>query len=127
MGATRDTALTELPIRGISYEETTGDGAVTIVPSDSGIIFVNKYISGATTYTLPSVADCDGKWFWFYNAQTSQALVVDGGTEAKMMGGGQTAYDKMTGTADTGACGFVIGDGSNYFFFEIARSWSAGT
>lgn len=127
MGATRDVALTELPIRGISTQtEAAGDGSITVVPSDSGVIFVNKYVTGNTTYTLPAVADCKGKWFWFYNAQTTKTLIVDG-DDTKMVGGGQAAYDYMTGTADTGACGFVIGDGDFYYFFEIARDWSAGS
>ena len=127
MGASRDIALSELPIRGVSIQTAAdGDGSITVVPSDSGVIFVNKYITGNTTYTLPAVALCAGKWFWFYNAQTTKTLIVDG-DDTKMMGGGQTAYDSMTGTADTGACGFILGDGTNYFFFEIARSWTAGT
>ena len=126
MGATRDVALSELPIRGIATQETTGDGSITLVPSDSGVIFINKYASGNTTYTLPAVADCEGKWFWFQTAQTANTLIVSG-DENKMVGDGQTVYDTMTGTADTGACGFLIGDGDFYYFFEIARSWSAGT
>lgn len=123
----RDVAMNELPIRGICVEPTTGSGAVTVYASDSGIVFINKYATGNTTYTLPAVAAFKGKWAWFFNAQTSYAIVVAGGTDEKMIADEQTAYDKVTCAAEIGECGLVIGDGSNYYFFAMHGTWTAGT
>lgn len=125
MGAVRDVVLSELPVRGISIQTTAdGDGSITIVPSDSGVIFVNKYTTGLTTYTLPTATAAKGKWFWFYNAQTSQAIKLLA-ADTTMVAGGQAAYDYVTSAADTGACGFVFSDGSKFFFVEIAAAWTA--
>jgi hypothetical protein len=132
MGATRDVALNELPIRGISFNPIAasgGTGAITLVPSDSGVIFVNKYVTGATTYTLPAVADCEGKWLWFFNAQTAYAIVVTCATAdlGLMVGGGYQTYDKQTSAAEIGACGMVFSDGDYFYFYAIAHTWTAGT
>ena len=128
MGATRDVALTDLPIRGISINSAAdGAAAVTIVPSDSGVIFVNRY-AATTTYTLPAVADTKGKWFWFYS-DVAQTLVVTGPTGSlDVMTGGTTSAavdaDLVTLTAVIGGWGMVTSDGTNYFFFLIAGSWT---
>jgi len=132
MGATRNVMLNELPIRGISYNPVAasgGTGAITLVASDSGVIFVNKYVTGATTYTLPAVDSCEGKWFWFYNAQTSYGIVVTCTTAdaGLMIGGGQETYDKMTSAATVGECGIVFSDGDYFYFYSVYGTWTAGT
>lgn len=130
MGATRDVALNELPIRGISINADTTDNVVEIqvVPSDSGVIFINKEVEGTVTYTLPSVAEGKGKWFWFFNGQTSAAIVVTAGADTGVMVcTGYVDYDKMTDSSIIGASGFVFGDGDKYYFVEIAPTWTAGT
>ena len=129
MGATRDVALTELPISGISINAASGGAAaVAVVPSDSGVIFVNKYVTDHTTYTLPDVEDGKGKWFWFFNAQTTKTIIVTAGADtAIMVCTGHANYDKMTDSHYIGASGFVFGDGDKYYFVEIAPTWTAGT
>jgi hypothetical protein len=132
MGATRNVALNELPIRGLSINPIAASGgtaSITLVPSDSGVIFINKYVTGTTTYTLPSVADCEGKWFWFYNANTSYGVVVTAATAdaTLMIGGGQEAYDKQSSAATTGECGIVFSDGDYFYFYAIYGTWTAGT
>lgn len=121
MGATRDVALNELPIRGISINANTAANtvAITVVPSDSGIIFINKE-TATTTYTLPAVADGKGKMFWFYEGYAA-AIDIYCGT-ACIVGDatGQTA----TGTAVLGTCAMVVGDGTYYYLFEISGAWS---
>ncbi len=125
MGATRDVALSELNIRGISTNETGDSAAVTVVPSDSGVIFINEF-AGQTTYTLPAVAACKGKLFYFYG-NVGQNLVITGGTAAKMTANGQTGYDKVTSAGTIGDYGWIIGDGDWYFFFAGQGTWTAGT
>jgi len=124
MGADRDIALSELPIRGISINTLTGaDADITVVPSDSGILFVNKYTT-ETTYTLPAVADGAGKWFWFFNGQTSAEIKIKG-TTACIVGDATDQY--ATGSADTGTCAFVIGDGTYYYLHEIYGDWAVAS
>ncbi len=123
MGAARDVALNELNLRGISINPVAasgGSGAVTVVPSDSGIIFINKYVTGTTTYTLPAVADCAGKWFHFYNAQTSYALIIDLNTADTdvLIGNDITNGDSVTTAAETGETFWIVGDGSYFYVFE---------
>ncbi len=131
MGATRDVALNELPMRGISINaDASGVNAFTLIPSDSGIIFINNEdATSATTYTLPEVADCEGKWFWFYNGQTTQTIVITAPTasEGTMVCKGQAAYDSMTSDAVIGSFGLVFGDGDFYYFVDAKGSWTAGT
>jgi hypothetical protein len=124
MGATRDVPLIGLPIRGISVNTLAGaTAAITVVPSDSGVMFVNKYTS-ATTYTLPAVADGKGKCFIFYNSQTSAAIKLAISTAAII--GGDTTNKVATSDAVTGSCAMVIGDGSYYYLFVIAGTWTVG-
>lgn len=124
MGATRDVALNELPVRGISINPISASGGttpITVVASDSGVMFVNRYAS-ATTYNLPAVADGKGKMFWFYDG-VGQTLIVYGPASSTVYGPtslGQT----LTGTADIGICVMVVGDGDYYYAFCIHGGWA---
>ncbi len=122
MGATRDVALNELPLRGISINAETSDNtvAITVVPSDSGIIFINKETSGTVTYTLPAVALGKGKMFWFYEGTAKQLDIYCATSSIIGDATGQTA----TGTAVLGTCAMVVGDGTYYYLFEISGAWS---
>ena len=123
MGATRDIALTELPLRGISINTEAGDDTdITIVPSDSGVLFVN-YESGSTVeYTLPAVADAAGKWFWFFTAVAAKIKVT---APASTMYCGETTLQTSTFSAATiGEGGMCICDGNYYYFFEICGTWA---
>jgi hypothetical protein len=114
MGATRTVALTELPFRGISVNTT--ETAITVVASDSGVIFVNENAS-ACTYTLPTVALAKGKWFWFFNVGAA-GMVITGGTTDVMVGLNDAAADTVTfGTTSEkiGAACAIFCDGTNYF------------
>ena len=122
MGATRDIALTELPFRGISINPESGDEAsIAIVPSDSGVIFINKETSsGTVTYTLPAVADGAGKWFWFFQGGAVE-LIVSCATASIV---GDATGTTATCDSAQGACGFVIGDGTYYYLHEISGDWA---
>ena len=119
MGATRDVALTELPIRGISIN--TADSAITLVASDSGVIFWNQYAS-ATTYTLPTAALGKGKWFWFINSGAGGMVITDGAVDT-MVGLNGVAFDTLTfstGSAMIGAAAIAISDGTYWFVMPFA-------
>jgi hypothetical protein len=118
----RDLALSEMNLRGLIINGD-GDGVeVTVYPSDSGCIFVNKEDAGTVTYTLPALADSKGKMFWFFNAQTTAGIAVTA-PSACMFAPDATATTVTSG-ATTGACGFVICDGTNYYWFEIEGTWT---
>lgn len=125
MGATRDVALTELPFRGISINSTGGSATVNIVASDSGVIFINKYVDGDCTYSLPPVAEGKGKMFWFFQAQNTKNMIVNAPANTMFMGNdlaASTANDKGT-NIECGDCAMVIGDGTSYYFLEIYGDW----
>ena len=116
----RDVALNELPIRGIAINDATANTAsVTVYPSDSGIIFVNKFAT-ATTYTLPAVADSAGKMFWFFNVGAGGMLIT---APADTLVGEHDAAGTTITFDDTshmiGVGGMAICDGTNYFWFNM--------
>lgn len=122
MGATRTVALTELPFRGISVNPaTTGDTAITVVASDSGVLFVNEQAS-AVTYTLPTVALAAGKMFWFFNVGAG-GIVITGGSTDVMVGLNAAEADTVTfstGSAMIGSSCAIFCDGTNYFCMVFA-------
>lgn len=121
----RDVALTSLPFRGIAINDASNNtAAVQVYASDSGILFINEFGS-ETIYTLPVVSDCEGKIFHFYS-NVAQTLIILGGTNDVMCGGGQTTYDKMTLTAVIGGWGTIVSDGSSYYFIQGIGTWAAG-
>ena len=122
MGATRDVALTELPIRGISINTLAGaDATHKLVGSDSGVMFINYYNS-TTTYNLPAVADGKGKMFWFFGAVAND-IVVYGPAASTVYGDGAIGRT-LTGTGEIGLSCMVIGDGTVYYAFEIYGTWA---
>ena len=125
MGATRDIALNELPFRGISINaEADNVNAIIVVPSDSGVIFVNKESgTGTITYTLPAVALGAGKWFWFFNAQTTREIAVTA-LSACIISATSTYTTLTTSTNAIGDSGFIVGDGTYWYFFNIVGTWA---
>lgn len=121
MGATRYVAVNQLPMRGISINPSTASGAVTVVGSDSGVIFINKY-AGTTTYTLPSVTDGAGKIFWFFGGIANDIVVY--GPAATTVYGPAALGRTFTGTGAIGICCMVVGDGTYYYGFAISGSWA---
>lgn len=125
MGATRDVALSELNFRGISINPETTENvvAITVAPSDSGVLFINKETSGTVTYTLPPVALGKGKMFWFYEGYaTAIKLLI---TTSSIVGN-NTTNAVASCTASVGSCGFVVGDGDYYYLFAIMGTWTVG-
>jgi len=121
MSATRDVALNELPIRGMSINATdSSTNAFTLVPSDSGIIFINKDAT-ATTYTLPAVASAAGKMFWFYNqGAAGMAITAPSGTLVALNNAAATTATFSTSAHMIGAAAMVVCDGTSYFFFNLS-------
>jgi len=127
MAADRDlVALVGAPFRGVSLNASTDSGAVTVVASDSGILFVNEY-AGTTTYTLPTVSLCKGKWFGFY-ANVANNIAITGGTTDVLTGGNTSAVvdaDTVTLTGVVGGWGIIIGDGTHFIFLAGTGTWTA--
>lgn len=121
----RNVALSELNMRGIIINADAGGQSKTVYASDSGCIFVDNEDQGLTTYTLPSVADCAGKWFWFYNGTDDTEIAVTGTTASKMYGpGSEGAATTMTTTTNTvGDSCIVFGDGSYYYLIPLVGTW----
>ena len=119
----RDVALSELPIRGIIINtEAGGVVAVTVYPSDSGILFINKESSATVEYTLPAVADAKGKWFWFFTGVAQKMKIT---APASTMYCIETTVQTSTfSDAQIGTSGMCICDGSYYYFFELSGSWA---
>ena len=126
MAATRNIALNEMNFRGLSINAATN--TITIVPSDSGIIFLNQNTSNSTNYNLPAVADGAGKFFWFFNAQTSQNMVITAPANTLMADDVTTANTLTTAANNVGYAAMIFGDGTNWFAVELgALAWTTGT
>ena len=108
----RDVALNEMNFRGVSIN--TAETAITLVPSDSGIIFIQHYAS-ATTYTLPAVADCAGKMFFFANTNTTASTVVQ--SVAADILGVETAgaANTVLTSAEIGNFMWIVSNGTNFY------------
>lgn len=121
MGATRDVALTNLEVRGaVINASTSTTNAFTLVPSDSGMLFINKDAT-ATTYTLPAVADSAGKWFWFYNVGAGgMVITAPSGTLVALNNAAATTATFSTSAHMIGAAAMVFCDGTNYLFFNLS-------
>lgn len=122
VGVTRDLVLSVMNLRGIHINTATA--AYSLVPSDSGILFINDYGTD-TTYTLPLVADGAGKMFWFLNAEATTKTIIAAQT-ACIKGQDATAKTSCTSKA-IGDWAIVTGDGTNYFFFSTQGGWTLGT
>ena len=111
----RDVALNETNFRGVSIN--TEEAAITLVPSDSGIMFLQKQAT-ETTYTLPAVGDCAGKMFIICNMNTANKTVITSTTA--LIKGCVTAGAACT-TLTSGTMGdfmILVGDGS--YFYAVA-------
>jgi len=121
MGAARNVALNELNFRGINLNPVNTN-TVTLVPSDSGVIFINKNTGGDTNYVLPAVADSAGKMLWFFNGKTTKNIVITAPTNT-LIGDDVTAGNTCTTDANNaGAGAFCICDGTNWFMFDVGSS-----
>lgn len=123
----RNVPLTELNIRGFIINPDDGGIAKSVYASDSGCIFINKEDAGGTVvYTLPAVADCKGKWFWFYNGVDNAEISVKGTDTGQMYGpGSEGAQDDMiTSGGDVGDSCIVFGDGTYYYVLPLVGTWA---
>lgn len=100
---------------------STADTAVT--EDDSGTLFINLS-TAEHTYTLPAVANGTGKSWMFYDGETTSAVKVVS-PAADIMGIDSATGTTITSNSDIGDALLVIGDGTNYFAFEISGSWSS--
>jgi len=127
MGAARNVALNEMNLRGISInaDTTTNTVGINVVPSDSGIIFVNKEVYSDVTYTLPAVADGAGKFWWFVNGQTSYNIVITAPSNI-FVGANNAAGTSMTPAGNNiGDAAMVFGDGTYYYLIEFVGGWAS--
>ena len=111
-------------VRAVVRSSTTAS-ETTVTPDDSGTLFANLSTS-AHIYTLPAVADCEGKSFIFMNCETTQTLAVTGGTADLIMGGADgNLADTVTCGAQAGDWCTVIGDGTYYYLLAGQGTWTA--
>ncbi len=118
-----DTMFTIPVVRGIRTNPASGGStAITVVGSDSGLIFANHNTSNVT-YTLPSLADGKGKVFWFMNANTTSTLAITAPSTVMVL---NDDIDATTNTcaADAGSLAMVTCDGTNYFCWEGKGTWT---
>ena len=117
----RDVALSEMNFRG--FVINTAETAITLVSSDAGIIFIQNN-SAATTYTLPTVTDCEGKMFIFLNSNTATSTVITSTTS--LIKGKQTAGATSTvlTSAALGDFLIIVGDGTYFYTIAGASHWT---
>ena len=108
----RDVALNVMEWRG--WTINTDESAITVLASDSGIMFLQNYAS-ATTYTLPAVAEGKGKMFMFCNINTATSTLVTS-TTALIKGTYTGGAAKTTITsAAVGESVTIVGDGAYWY------------
>lgn len=103
--------------------------ATTVTPDDSGTLFVNLSTS-EHTYTLPTVTDCKGKHFIFFDGNSTAGIVITGGTTDKIMALDDTGADSITNGGTDALVGdyvIVLGDGTYYYALVSTGTWSAST
>jgi len=109
-------------IRGI---DVTNETATTLVGTDSGIIFANKY-AGAHTYTLPALSAAVGKVFIFFNAHASGTLVITAPSDCMVVS--DSTHTTITqSTHVLGGYVFLFCDGTNYFAMQDIGSTFTGS
>lgn len=124
---TRNVALNEMNMRGISINADTTANIVTIAvaASDSGIIFINKEVNADVTYNLPVVADGKGKFWYFYNGQTTNNIIVNSGTQNVFVGNDSAVRNKFTANSGLiGDAAMVFGDGDFYYLIQMKGDWT---
>ena len=115
MGNAPDVLMGLVPLIRAFVRSASTDTATTVTPDDSGTLFVNLGTSGTHTYTLPSVTDCKGKCFIFFNGQTTNSLAITGGTADKIIGVDDLTGDTITSDAVAGSACLIFGDGTWYY------------
>lgn len=108
-------------IRATVRSAATGNLTTTVTPDDSGTMFISL-TTGTHAYTLPAVADAAGKHFIFFDGETTQSITVT--SPANDIMGNNTTADVATSNADLGDCLMVFSDGTNYFKFVLAGTWT---
>jgi len=122
----RDVALNEMNFRGFTIN--TDETAITVLASDSGIIFIQNYAS-ACTYTLPSVSEGAGKMFKFVNLNTAASTVITSTTA--LIKGAVTAGAACTvlTSAALGNSMTIVGDGTYWYIIDgvPGTAWTVTT
>ncbi len=108
----RDVALNVMEFRGFTIN--TDETAITVLASDSGIMFLQNFASECT-YTLPAVADGAGKMFMFCNTNTTASTVITSTTSLikGCVTAGATATVLTSG--EIGNFLWIVGDGSYWY------------
>jgi len=115
----------DVPVYRAVVRSATTDTATTVTADDSGTLFVNLSTS-AHTYTLPTVALGKGKIWHFLNAETTQTLVITGGSTDLIMGGSDgNLADSITCAANAGESTSILCDGTYYYALNSNGTWTA--
>lgn len=104
------------------WPSITKTAAYTVLTGDSGKLIIANHASTQVEFTLPAVADCKGLAFFFASLGAASMKII-GGTVDKMVIKNDAAADSasyQTTSEKIGAACMVIGDGSNYYFFETS-------
>ena len=110
-----------VPLIRAVVRSATDATATTITPDDSGSLFVDMSASNHT-YTLPAVADCEGKCFMFIKVGAGN-MTIAGGTVDKMIALNDAAADSIafsTANEKIGGAALIVGDGTYYYAFNIS-------
>ena len=123
MGAYRNVALSELNLRGISINAEAGNTtSISVVASDSGVMFINYETGGDVTYHLPAVADAAGKMFWFYDTVATNNIIITAPTNT-MMNVNAAINTTITGANAAGQNVIILCDGATYYAMEFSGVW----
>lgn len=107
---------------GDGFQTDIKTAAYTVVSADSGKLLVGNHASTQVEFTLPAVADAD-RCIFFFASLGAAGIKITGGTADKMVIKNDAAADSAsyeTANEKIGAACIVIGDGSNYYFFEMS-------
>ena len=112
-----------VPLVRATVRSSGTETGTTVTEDDSGTLFIDLSTS-SHTYTLPAVANGTGKSWMFYDGETTSAVKVVS-PAADIMGMDSATGTTITSNSQIGDALLVIGDGTNYFAFEISGSWSS--
>ena len=115
--------LADIPSsRGLITNPITTGEAQTIVPANSGMVNINS-MNGSLTYTLPAVALCAGKMFWFLNAGVGGTYTTKITSAAADMFASDSTGTYVTCDATQSWC-IIFSNGTNFFCLDGHGTWT---
>ena len=107
-------------VKGLKTSVKTANYTVTM--EDSFSLLIANHATNQITFTLPEVAAAAGG-IWFFSSLGAAGMKIVGGTADKMVVVNDAAADSVsyeTSGKKIGSACMVIGNGANYYFFEMS-------